>query len=135
MPNLPALIFDYSYVLHFPDRGLNTDLLLFLQSALQGKFPLHILTASTGWQQPEILSVLQPVFAAIHTTDELGSKADPETFRRLGAKIGIPVGQMLLIDDTLENIQAIERAGGQGIRYESNSQLIEQLRQRSILPA
>jgi HAD superfamily hydrolase (TIGR01509 family) len=130
---LQALVFDYSHVLHFPLQGLNRDLLLFMQSSLRLRYRLYLFTASTGWREPEILRVIQPIFSGIFTVDELGGKADPETFRHLAQQVGSPVEELLLIDDAPENIQAMEAAGGQGIRYEGNQPLIDELRRREII--
>lgn len=128
-----ALIFDYSNVLHFPLQGLNRDLLLLMQSSLQPRYPLYLFTASTGWREPENLRIVQPLFRRIFTVDELGSKADPESFRRLAEQIGVPLSQIMLIDDAPENIEAIEQAGGQGIRFADNQQLIGAWREQGIL--
>lgn len=131
-PDTKTILFDFANVLYLPE-GLNTDLLNFIQNSLLLRYQLVVVTASSTWQSPEIRPVLEKIFAEIITTTQLGfAKSQPEAFRALARQLDVPVNNLILIDDMPANINAITQAGGTGILFRDNSQLVIELRKLDI---
>jgi len=67
---------------------------------------------------------------------ELGAvKPDPSAYGRVRARLGVPPGAILLVDDRSENVEGARRAGWQAVRYESAGALRQDLRKLHLLPA
>jgi HAD superfamily hydrolase (TIGR01509 family) len=76
-------------------------------------------------------AVLNPMFWSA----DIGlSKAGPEAFAAVTARLGIDREAILFIDDSAANADRARAAGWDAIRFVSNDQLIEALTERDLLP-
>lgn len=149
-----TLLFDFSYVLLFPREQSYTDELSSLYKSQKGKgqddtlghfklneelldfldaikddYQLNIFTASTVYHETAIKRRLGDVFENIFSTVELGvSKSDPKSYSHLAQKLDKDTSEILFIDDTQNNVAAARAAGLQAIQYQSNEQVIAELK-------
>ena len=76
-------------------------------------------------------AMLNPMFWSA----ELGlSKAGPEAFAAVTARLGIDPDAILFIDDSAANVDRAKAVGWDAIRFVSNDQLIEALSARDLIP-
>ena len=72
---------------------------------------------------------LEPLFLSC----EIGAcKPSPEAFAAVEAGLGLPAGEILLIDDTAANIAAARMRGWDAILFTSNAALLSDLSQRGL---
>lgn len=84
---------------------------------------------------PEMFPELPPLFGErLHVAAEFGTKKpDPEVYRRLAARHGIPPRAAMMIDDKPENVRGAEAAGLTGHRFEGIEGLTERLKALHLL--
>lgn len=69
------------------------------------------------------------VFDAYLVSSEYGIvKPNPAIFELIAGKLGVPVGECVMLDDTPENCEGAEVAGMQSIQHVTNQVTIESLR-------
>jgi len=67
-------------------------------------------------------------FDAMHYAADLGcGKPDPAFFAKVGERTGLAPGEMLLIDDKLENVEAARCAGWGGLHWTGERRLADLL--------
>ncbi len=147
------LLFDFSRVLLFPTDSaysgslnglykdkkqeksfdffnyfsLNKDLLDYLKSN-QDTFELFMFTSESIQDAPELSPYIKPLFKKIFSALDIGhAKKDPQSFREIVKNLNVEASDITFIDDSLENIQAVEQAGLKTIHYVNNEDLFKQL--------
>lgn len=104
---------------------LNEELVQYI-NRLKSKFIIHILTTDIIQNDPAIKTVLSQFLSNVFVANDLGmSKKNPDTYTFLAQKLHCLPEQILLIDDSITNIEAAKKAGLQAIQYISNQQIIE----------
>ncbi len=113
------VIWDFYGVLYFPDRDkLNTEIFEFIEDHNK-KFGFGIVSAIntdlSGWLQER---KVKRYFQFVKTTLELGlPKTDPGLYEMVLASFELKPEQVLLVDDSAENLNAAKQAGLQTLRY------------------
>ncbi len=126
---IKALIFDFMGVLLVQeDFELNSELLNYLEN-FKEKYPLYIFTTSSFANEPKIKVELDKIFKDIFTVDQFGSKKEPESFTSLLNHLKLQPEEVIFTDDTPPNVEAAKRAGIRSIYFESNEELLEELKQ------
>jgi epoxide hydrolase-like predicted phosphatase len=65
---------------------------------------------------------------------EIGvEKPDPRIYEVLIGKMGVPPGEIVFVDDKLENIESARKLGIDGIHFTSQEQLVNELKARGVL--
>jgi len=107
--------------------SLNEDVVKVAESCkqkviLSNQFPLHAKEVSTrGW-----VGMFDKVFVSF----ELGArKPEQVIYEKTASMVGAKSGQLILIDDKQENVNAARVAGWHAIKFENATQLKEELEQ------
>ena len=150
---IKAIIFDFSRVLIFPrdrsyhgslnalhaqlskDRGyqflnhfeLDQSLLNFLKQ-ISRQYPLYVFTTGIIQDVPGVREQLQSIFERVYTVASVGHpKKEMQAYLTIAEELGYQPEELLMVDDTQENLAAASSAGFKTIHFESNEQLIEKL--------
>ena len=111
--------FDYFY--------LNQELIDYLK-LLRKKYNLYVFTTDIVQNDPAIKPILEKNFSEIFVANDLGiDKKDPSGYKKLAGILKERPENILLIDDTLEKIEAAKKAGFQTIQFISNKKLFKDL--------
>jgi FMN phosphatase YigB (HAD superfamily) len=112
---------DYDFWQYFI---LNEELLNFYRE-LPHRIDIFILTTKHIQEHPPLKEKLNNLFKKIYVAKDMGlSKKDPAIFKELLEDIQIDPNNLLYIDDNQENLDAASQIGLQTIQYESNDQVI-----------
>jgi len=87
---------------------------------------LHLATVQEHLRADYIWATLglRERFDAMHYAADLGcGKPDPAFFAKVGERAGFAAGEMLLIDDKLENVEAARAAGWGGLHWTGEGRL------------
>lgn len=114
---------DYKVTQHFV---FNEELMSYL-SKFKDKYKMYVFTAGIVYKEPDIKSKLMEVFKGIYTEDK-GPKNKPESYINIAQHQQVKPEEILFIDDNLENINAAKKANCQVILYQSNEQLLRELK-------
>ncbi|MGA2910652.1 MAG: HAD-IA family hydrolase [Candidatus Microgenomates bacterium] len=147
---IKALLFDFSRTLLFPKdvnyRGelnslyrkliqdpkfdflsnyqLNEEMLIYLGN-LKVKYKLYVFTSGSIQDAPEIRERVGEVFEKVFSGEEMMiSKKEPESYKKIAELIGLPVSDILFIDDSPVNVQAAGIAGLSAVQYKDNKSLM-----------
>lgn len=149
-----AIVFDFSRVILFPKddayRGglnslhrtlteqnpgypffehfrLNAELLVYLRQLKS--VLLYIFTSGNIQEVPAVQSGLGEIFRAVYSAERLGvNKSDPASYLTVCQAIGIEPHQVLIVDDSRDNLGAANRAGLQTHLYTDNHELMNFLK-------
>lgn len=143
-----AIVFDLSRTLLFPKDGsyrgslnglyrerkgepffsnfrLNEELLAFLEKSKERLPRLCLFTSEDIQNAPEIAGRLKALFDPIISAKELGvSKGEPEAYMKVSGLLGSPPEEILLVDDSEENVAAARESGMRAIRFADNRETI-----------
>ena len=125
------IIFDFYGVLYFPAKDhLNTEIFEFIEDNNK-KYGFGVVSAIStdlsGWLQER---KVKRYFQFIKTTQELGlPKTDPGLYEMVLASFELKPSQVLLIDDSAENLNAAKLAGLQTLRYAKTKPFKQQISQ------
>ena len=94
---------------------------------------LNILTASPHSALDPCLERLglYEMFDNVWSSDDFGTtKADPEIYREAAKRIGVPVGEVIFVDDNVNAVRTAKEGGmiSYGIYDDSSSDFIEQMK-------
>lgn len=116
---------DYNFLDYFK---FNQELLDFL-IPLKEKYTLSLYTTDIIQNDPVAKKAIAPIFENIFAANSLGiSKKDPKGYLVITEKLNVKPEEILFIDDGEKNIECAKQAGLQAIRYLSNEQLKQDLR-------
>lgn len=94
---------------------------------------LHLATVQEHLRADYLWTILgfRERFDALHYAADLGcGKPDPAFFARVGERTGFAPGEMLLIDDKAENVEAAREAGWDAALWDGTERLAEVLARR-----
>ena len=94
---------------------------------------LHLATVQEHLRADYLWTILgfRERFDALHYAADLGcGKPDPAFFARVGERTGLAPGEMLLIDDKAENVEAARAAGWGGALWDGTARLAKVLARR-----
>ena len=94
---------------------------------------LHLATVQEHLRADYLWTILgfRERFDALHYAADLGcGKPDPAFFARVGERTGFAPGEMLLIDDKAENVEAARAAGWGGALWDGTARLAKVLARR-----
>ena len=94
---------------------------------------LHLATVQEHLRADYLWTILgfRERFDALHYAADLGcGKPDPAFFARVGERTGLAPGEMLLIDDKAENVEAAREAGWDAALWDGTERLAEVLARR-----
>ena len=94
---------------------------------------LHLATVQEHLRADYLWTILgfRERFDALHYAADLGcGKPDPAFFARVGERTGLAPGEMLLIDDKAENVEAAREAGWGAALWDGTERLAEVLARR-----
>lgn len=123
------IIWDFYNVLYFPAKDqLNTEIFEFIEDHNK-QYGFGIVSAINSdlseWLQER---KVKRYFQFVKTTGELGlPKTDPGLYETLLASFELKPDQVLLIDDSAENLAAARQAGLQTLRYAKTKPFAPQL--------
>lgn len=113
---------NYDFLANFE---LNEELLDFLEH-LKDRYKLYIFTSGTIQNAPEIKDRVAAVFEKIFSAEEMMvSKKEPESYKKIAARLGLPAEDILFVDDLPGNIQAANIAGLVTVQYKDNKSLMD----------
>ena len=150
---IKALLFDFSRTLLFPkdktySGGLNSLHKIlsenpnykFLDSfelnkeimdylyGIRGEIPIYMFTSESIQETPDIKEDVLKVFTKIFSAQKIGmDKKDFSAYKFIANALDLKPDEILFIDDSLENINAANRAGFQTFQYIDNESLIGEL--------
>ncbi len=105
------------------------DKLAALYKKLNARMPLYIFTSRYIQEAPQIAELVAPCVSGVYSAHKMEiHKSTAEAYQHMASKIAVPVQECLFIDDLAENTNAAAQAGMQVIQYQSNDQLIQELR-------
>ena len=108
--------------------SLNFELLSFLKT-LKPEISLCIYTTGLNHEVPDIKEKLLPVFEKMFYTGDLNvSKTDETGYVKMANILGKKTNEILFIDDTLEHVEAAQKAGLKGILFTDNGSTISQIK-------
>jgi FMN phosphatase YigB (HAD superfamily) len=99
---------------------------------LEGHVPLYAFSNSNAahhlvWSK-RFEDALKP-FRKVFVSSELGvRKPERESFERISRDIGVPMPEILFLDDTLENVEGAKRAGLQAVHVKGPQDVRDALR-------
>lgn len=150
---IKALLFDFSRTLLFPKdktyKGnlnalhrqlsqtpgydflanfeLNEEMLTFLNN-IKDKYRMYMYTSESIQDTPEIKDKVDSYFDKIFSAEQtMLQKTDPESYKKLADMIGLPVQDILFIDDLAANIAAAKLAGMETLTYIDNKGVFDKL--------
>lgn len=150
---IKALLFDFSRTLLFPKdktyKGnlnalhrqlsqtpgydflanfeLNEEMLTFLNN-IKDKYRMYMYTSESIQDTPEIKDKVDSYFDKIYSAEQIMlQKTDPESYKKLAEMIGLPVQDILFIDDLPANIAAAKLAGMEVHQYIDNKGVFDKL--------
>ncbi|MEI8072955.1 MAG: HAD family hydrolase [Candidatus Saccharibacteria bacterium] len=124
------IIFDFYGVLYFTNKDeLNPDILKFMDNNNK-KYNFGVISAIqsdlAGWLKEKNA---QKNFKFIKTTGELGlPKSDPGLYQMVLASYKLKPSEVLLVDDSAENLSAAKQAGLLTLRYTQFRSIEEQIK-------
>lgn len=152
---IKALVSDFSRVLLFPvdknytegnlnilhrtlsEQGaydfwsyfrLNTELLDFYKGIAK-TLPVYMFTTDIIQEHPALQEHLHGVFREVFSANRLGKKkSESSSYAWIAEHIGVPVEQVLYIDDLASHVDAARKASMMSIRYTSNEMVIPQIK-------
>jgi len=83
-------------------------------------YDLYLLSNSCyGWSEHSFnINGLKPYFKKTFFSHNMGlAKPDPEIYKKAIQEIGVPAKNILFVDDRLENVQAAQKEGMEGIVF------------------
>ncbi|MBA3678705.1 HAD-IA family hydrolase [Candidatus Saccharibacteria bacterium] len=126
---IKLIIWDFYGVLYFPAKDeLNSELFEFIEDHNK-QYGFGIISAINSdlseWLQQR---KVRRYFQFVKTTSELGlPKTDPGLYETVVAGFGLKPNQVLLIDDSAENLNAAREAGLQTLRYAKTKPFLQQI--------
>jgi len=127
------IILDFYNVLYFASSDkLNTDILEFVKANKKYKFGVLSAVSSDlqAWLRER---KIDHNFVFVKTTAELGlPKTDPGIYEMVINSLDIKPSQVLMVDDSTENLSAAEEAGLLTLRYFKSKPLSLQIKQSGI---
>lgn len=116
---------DYKLLNHFT---LNDELLRLLNS-LKNNYVLCLFTSGTIQDSPELFTTVDNIFQKVYSGIKLGlNKKDNNSYTMIAADLTLSPEELLLIDDSLDNIAAAKLAGLITIHYKNNEQLSQEFK-------
>lgn len=95
---------------------------------LKDKYSFNIFTTGTIQNSPEVKEKLGDLFDNIFSAEELGlDKKDPHAYEVIADKLGIPIDQIMFVDDQDVNVAAARRAGMSGVVFTEHEKLKAQI--------
>lgn len=117
---------SYNFWEHF---RLNQDLLAFYRD-LRAQIGVYMFTSEYIQEHPELQPHLDGVFQRVFSGARLGlKKTDIASYTEIARSIGLLPQQILYVDDNEANCDAARSAGMVVVRFESNDQAIERIRE------
>jgi len=118
---------NYSFFDHFE---FNEEILsLYIQLRL--KYSLNIFTTGTIQNKPEVRKIIDPIFEHIYTAKDFGlDKKQSAAYLLIAKKLNKKPGEILFIDDQIDNIEAAKKAGLNTIQYLKFKKLVRELKTR-----
>lgn len=150
---IKALLFDFSRTLLFPKdktyKGnlnalhrqlsqtpgydflanfeLNEEMFTFLNN-IKDKYRMYMYTSESIQDTPEIKDKVDSYFDKIYSAEQIMlEKSDPESYKKLAEMIGLPIQDILFIDDLSVNIAAAKLAGMEVHQYIDNKGVFDKL--------
>ena len=123
-----------SYIAH--EHVLNKELVELISRQLKGTYRIGLLSnIGRDWiedffTQHQLHSLFD---AAVLSGEEGIAKPHPDVFALTASRLGVAAPECLMIDDIEANCEGAQMAGMQSIRFQSNRQLLEDLRGLQIL--
>jgi HAD superfamily hydrolase (TIGR01509 family) len=112
----------------FSEFELNGELLQWLEQK-KDTYDLYLFTTDIIQDDPAVRERIAPVFKKILSARELGiSKGESSGYQHIIGSIGKSPEEVLLIDDTLVNVQTAQSVGLKTIQFVSNNQLLNDLK-------
>lgn len=106
---------------------LNVELLEFYNS-LKPQLKIFMFTSEQIQKDKALEPYLVPVFDDIFSAQDLGvSKKEAQSYKLLGELIDINLEEILIVDDSIINLDAAHEAGMNTLQYRRNDQLITQI--------
>jgi hypothetical protein len=108
---------------------INTELIEFIGS-LSGETDVYIFTTDSIQDRPEVknLLTLNGKIKGIFRAKELGVLKDtPEAFKLIAEKIGAKPEELMYVDDSIDNVNAADKAGVRAFLYLNNSDVIRNI--------
>ena len=124
MPALEPAAFRAAW---FAGRRGNARLVEFLRTLKDRGYQLAMLTNNVAEWRPNwraTIPVDELFGLVVDSSEERVRKPDPEIYRRLLDRLGIPAQWCLFVDDMPENCAAAAELGMTAIRFEDNAQAI-----------
>ena len=124
------VIWDFYGVLYFPEKDeLNVEIFEFIEDHNK-KYGFGIVSAIntdlSSWLQER---KVKRYFQFVKTTQELGlPKTDPGLYEMVLASFELKPDEVLLVDDSTENLNAAREAGLQTLRYAKTKPFATQIR-------
>ena len=128
------ILWDFYGVLYFPAKDeLNAEILEFIENNNK-QYGFGIVSAIqsdlSDWLQER---KVKRYFQFIKTTEELGlPKTDPGLYETVLNSFELKPAEVLLIDDSAENLNAAKAAGLQTMRYAKTKPFAEQIKEFGI---
>ena len=118
---------DYNFFEYFT---LNDKLLDYLKP-LKNKYVLAVYTTDIIQNDPAVKPKLDSLFPHVFAANDLGiNKKDSQGYNLIATTLGQKSEEILFIDDTMENLEAAQKAGLQTVQFISNKQLFEVLKSK-----
>ena len=122
---------DPTYVF-FDHFALNQELFDFFK-ALKTRYPVSIFTSEAIQNDKAMRPLLDAAFDHIFSAQELGLvKTQKEAYVKIADQLGTAPDSILYLDDNKANLEAAHDAGLVTMRYSSNRQTIDEM--RNMLP-
>lgn len=151
---IKALLFDFSYVLLFPkdtnyheelntlhrklsltqnydflaNFQLNEELMIYITN-LKEKYKIFMYTSGTIQNAPEIKDKVDALFEKIFSAEEMMlSKKESDSYKKIAELIGLPIEEILFVDDLEANILPAKYAGMGAYQYKDNKSLMDHIK-------
>jgi len=100
-------------------------------NSLKSKYEIVMYTSGTLQNAKDVKHKVLETFSKVYSAAELGiSKKDPNSYVFIAGKLKRNPSEILFIDDTLNNIEAAQKAGLETIRFQSNEALFREVKSR-----
>lgn len=130
------VILDFYNVLYFASNDkLNTEIIAFVEGNNK-KYKFGVLSAvSSDLQSWFKQRKIDKHFVFIKTTGELGlQKTDPGIYEMVVNGLSLKPSEVLMVDDSEENLVAAQEAGLITMRYAKTKPFLEQIKKAGIKP-
>lgn len=104
------------------DQNMNNSMISFLEELVSSNIPVCLGTNQDTFRTERLRSLFAPYIERVYSSCEMGTiKPEAAFFNKIQDHLLCLPERILLVDDTLENVQAAQKAGWQAFHFCSKS--------------